>query len=141
MPGGYQEAYPGAQDTGESYGYPGQYPAEPTGWGPSEESWTAPPFPGADRQEAQPYAQDYAAPQAGYGDEQGTAAWPVAGGDPYYQETPPGGLWVPQQREAPGAAPEPGYGYPQDPQQGPPPGRDAYDSSGQGYYFTDDQRY
>ncbi|ONK15010.1 hypothetical protein [Streptomyces sp. MP131-18] len=142
-PGGYQEPYPGAQDTGESYTYAGQYAAEPAGWGSPAESWRGgPSYPGTDQQEAQPYAQDYPAQQTGYGDEQGTAAWPAAGGgDPYYQETPPGGLWVPQQREPSVAAPEPGYGYPQEPQQDPSPGRDGYDSSGQGYYFTDDQRY
>ncbi|WP_326599486.1 hypothetical protein [Streptomyces sp. NBC_01803] len=54
---------------------------------------------------------------------------------PYYQETPPGGVWMPHQRET---APQEtdGYGYPppeEHPQQG------GYDPSG--YYYTDDQRY
>ncbi|MDB1089882.1 hypothetical protein PJ985_20195 [Streptomyces sp. ACA25] len=64
---------------------------------------------------------------------------PWSGAQPSYQETPPGGVWMPQQRDP--AAPDPMTGYPQDGPHGqqpdgsyPQPG--AYDG-GQGYYYNE----
>ncbi|GAB2929298.1 hypothetical protein [Streptomyces mayteni] len=118
---------------------------------------------------ADPYA-DYAATQAfpatdgqppGQADgypttyTTGYAADPSAGqwsdGQSYYQETPPGGVWVPQQREA-GNPADAGYDYQAQQQQqqqqqqqpGGYPQQDGYDANGQpqqGYYYNNDQRY
>lgn len=88
----------GYPDYGSQHGYPAGRPAGPDSYGSY-----APPA-------GDPAAQWGAAP------------------DPYYQETPPGGVWMPQQREA---GPPSGYGYPQE----QPPRPEA-----QGYYY-DGQRY
>ncbi|WP_241562313.1 hypothetical protein [Streptomyces hoynatensis] len=76
----------------------------------------------------------------GYPQDSGSGEWPAA--VPSYQETPPGGVWMPQQRD-PSPAPvpgEPGYGYPgQD--QDPYAQQEGYDPQGQGYYYNNDQRY
>ncbi|MFG2733449.1 hypothetical protein ACGFX7_01380 [Streptomyces harbinensis] len=128
-------------------------------------------------QRQQPYAEPYAGATAGYesggydtgagydgygtpyGEQQGAPGqqqyqqdygnqWQQTT-DAYYQETPPGGVWVPQQREtaATGApAQDGGYGYPpqQDPypQQPPQPQQNGYDpAADQGYYYNEQQRY
>ncbi|RMI37397.1 hypothetical protein [Streptomyces triticirhizae] len=117
-PGAYQDSYGAAA----GYGEQGQYLAGGTDGYGYQTGW----------------AEQAATPQApeanGYGDPAG-GGW-AAGGTgetPYYQETPPGGVWVPQQRE--GVADDPlGYGYPQQPADpyGQPPG---YDATGQGFYY------
>lgn len=100
----------------------------------------------------QSYPADYpaAAPyptQGAPGDFGATTQWSgAAPGYGEYQDTPPGGVWVPPQRDAtPGA---PGYGVPQ-PEAGPYPQAQAepqpnaydHDASGQGYYFDQGPRY
>ncbi|MDT0346538.1 hypothetical protein [Streptomyces litchfieldiae] len=139
----YQDPYAAAPEPGEGYpGYPAEaYPAETPAWGTPGTDWGTHALPAEPQPDHQTYAADYAGGHGGYADEQATAAWGTAGSaDAYYQETPPGGLWVPQQRESP--VPDPGYGPPgPDEFAQPAPQYDAYDSSGQGYYFTDDQRY
>ncbi|RKN06120.1 hypothetical protein [Streptomyces radicis] len=154
-----------ARDTGDVYpdpyattaagygSYQGDYPAETPAWGTPRQDYGAEPYAPEHQQYAATYAADYAADYSGSpapADEHAGAPWPAAS-DTYYQETPPGGVWVPQQRESPVPdLPDPGYGYPQQPQQQPPqqpqaqdyPGHDAYGpSAGQGYYYSDDQRY
>ncbi|ARQ71241.1 hypothetical protein [Streptomyces marincola] len=146
----YGEGGQAPAGAGDSYGYAGSYLAGTPGWAPAEESWAAPSFPAADAAGTQSYGDpayprdQHAAERAGYGEDPGGAAgWPAAGGgDPYYQETPPGGVWVPQQRDPAGAAPGTGYGYPpQEPPRPEHPGQGQQDPQGQGYYFTDGQRY
>ncbi|WP_079032123.1 hypothetical protein [Streptomyces specialis] len=90
------------------------------------------------------YVDPYAAAAGAQGwDDYATqqqAAAPYPAEYPYHQETPPGGVWMPHQRET---APEPapgtgGYGYPP-PEEHPHHSGYGYDTSG--YYSTDDQRY
>ncbi|WP_053170964.1 hypothetical protein [Streptomyces sp. SBT349] len=148
---GYGEAPADAYDAGrDTYhdpyapvgqglgGYPGEYPSETPAWGTPQADYAAETY----QPEHQPYAATYAAADypghAVPAGDQGAAGYPPLS-DPYYQETPAGGLWVPQQRES--HVPDPGYGYPQQQPDHEYPRNDGYDSSGQGYYFTDDQRY
>jgi hypothetical protein len=139
--GTYQDPYT-APEPGEGYtGYPGGYPAETPAWGVPGADYAAPEahaYPAGPRPDAaQPYADEYAGAQAGYGEDPGTGGWPTAG-RPYYQDTPPGGLWMPPQREA--GAPDAAYGYPQS-EEYPQPPPEGYGPTGQGYHFTDEQRY
>ncbi|MFI7273437.1 hypothetical protein [Streptomyces sp. NPDC049879] len=80
----------------------------------------------------QPYTGGYPG-HGGYGDDGGPSSgqWPAAG--QYHQETPPGGVWVPQQRDTAQEQGANGYGYPPAQQDGYPSG-DPYDPSGQAYY-------
>ncbi|MGW7516755.1 hypothetical protein ACWGJ2_14300 [Streptomyces sp. NPDC054796] len=85
--------------------------------------------------EQQPYAPDPGGYDAQYGD---YAQQPQ---QPYYSETPPGGVWVPQQRDP--EAPLPPEQQPYDPYQ-PQPYPNDYDGYGNGQqpngYYYDDQR-
>ncbi|SFC73148.1 hypothetical protein [Streptomyces aidingensis] len=96
--GSYPDPYPGGPGGDRAYPeYGGQgYPEQ--GYGAQAPDGYPPP--------AQPAAYDPYA--AGEGYDTGGGQWAVAAGPSYYQETPPGGVWVPQQRDP--AMPD---GYPQ----------------------------
>lgn len=135
--GGYGEAGIGAGEAA-----PGAYaPPYQDAYGahphyapyPAAEPYTGGPPRGADDYADQPA---YSAAYAGYPEEPAPgAAWTA---DPYAQDTPPGGVWLPPQREATGA--DHGYGYPP-PQPGP---YDPYQPGGYdpgAPYPADEQRY
>ncbi len=145
---GYVDAYPGGYD---AYGAGDGYPSPPA----PEQQPVAQPYEPAYAAYSDPYIGDPAAagtdPYPDYGAQQpyqpepdqqpyGGAYAPdyaANGGFPgeaYYTETPPGGVWMPQQREPDPAAEPPGYGYPQS-----EPQPDGY--GGQGYYFDSGPRY
>ncbi|WP_067226277.1 hypothetical protein [Streptomyces sp. NBRC 109706] len=138
---GYGEPYPGAYQenyaAATGYADQGQYPAGGTDGYGYQTGWD-----GSNEYAAQ--ADQLGQPTGfggtetpGYPGESGTGGqWPQ--GTPTYQETPPGGVWVPQQREP---APEDadGYGWAQQPEGYPQ--QTGYDSSGQGYYYNNDGRY
>ncbi|UED83695.1 hypothetical protein [Streptomyces profundus] len=135
-PGAYQENYAAA--TG--YTEQGQYLAGgtdgygyQTGWEGSGE------YAAQADQLGQPTGFGGAEPP-GYTDESSVGGqWGQGGGTPTYQETPPGGVWVPQQRE-PAPDDAEGYGWAQQQPEGYPQ-QTGYDSSGQGYYYNNDGRY
>lgn len=105
--------------------YAGGYPADGgTGGYPAY----AEPYPGGYRDHGpagDPLGPPPPAPApGGYGYDDGAVGqWP-ASGPSYYPETPPGGVWMPQQRDA---VPAEGYGY-------PPPQSYAAQAEPQGYY-------
>ncbi|WP_052851841.1 hypothetical protein [Streptomyces avicenniae] len=100
---------------------------------------------GAHQQAPDPYAAQYGgdyAAQGGWTEDGGPSSgqWQTAG--QYYQETPPGGVWVPQQRDsAQQGADETEYGYPAAQQDASYPTGNGYDSSGQGYYYSDNDQH
>ncbi|SOD58717.1 hypothetical protein SAMN06297387_101289 [Streptomyces zhaozhouensis] len=126
-PGAYQDNYAGA--TG--YSEQGQYLAGGTDGYGYQTGWAdqagSPQGAGAD----------------GYGGDPAAAGgWPAGGSADasYYQETPPGGVWVPQQRG--GVADDPlGYGYPQQPAADPYGQQPGYDPSRQGGYYPNEGHY
>ncbi|MEO3753060.1 hypothetical protein [Streptomyces sp. B6B3] len=143
---GYGDGYPGGYDGyGAGDGYPGPPPpdqqpvAQP--YEPAYAAYTDPYLGDPAGTGADSYA-DYGAQQSyppgpepeqqayggGYAPDYG-AGLP---GEAYYTETPPGGVWMPQQRESDPAAEA--YGYPQG-----EPQPDGY--GGQGYYFDSGPRY
>ncbi|MGK5532300.1 hypothetical protein [Streptomyces sp. URMC 129] len=131
----------------QAFGTREPYPAPPGGEPDAEASYAAEPY------QAVPGYQESYDPAAAYADPYATvaegqawdeyAAQPYAATTyateyPYHQETPPGGVWMPHQREtAPQETTTGGYGYP--PAEEYPPQGGGYDASG--YYYTDDQRY
>jgi hypothetical protein len=151
-PDPYQDPY-GAQDPS---GYPEQPAAEP--YEPAYAAYSDPyiggagalgdqgaageqyadygtqPFQAGFPPEFQPEQQTYAASYAS--DYPAQAAFPT---ESYYSETPPDGVWVPQQRDPDPAAEATAYGYPQ-----PEPYPQAQaqpQPQAEGYYFDQGQRY
>ncbi|WP_206305904.1 hypothetical protein [Streptomyces sp. RFCAC02] len=117
-------SYAAPQDTGETYT---GYPADPY----------------LDQQPQHEHAaQDtYATGYPGDWSGQESGQWQTAGQyGAYYQETPPGGVWVPQQRDDDAG----GYGYPpQQPADGPDgyPQTPGYEPSDPGHYYGNEHRY
>ncbi|MDT0323218.1 hypothetical protein [Streptomyces millisiae] len=139
---GYQDYY---QQQGYGYAQPEQQP-----YADATESYAAysgdqyadysatQAFPATD---GQPTAQADAYPTT-YTTGYATDQWSSNGtgdGNSYYQETPPGGVWVPQQRDAPNPT-DAGYDYQAQQQPGAYPQQDGYDPT-TGYYYNNDQRY
>ncbi|MFE9388161.1 hypothetical protein [Streptomyces sp. NPDC006784] len=107
--GGYQQ-YAGYQDHASAGGYPDQ-----TGYPDHSGYQDQAGYPDHSGYQDQAGYQQYPDPYAGYGGSYGDGyGYPQQYPQPEVSETPPGGVWVPQQREGgaplPPAEPQP-YGY------------------------------
>ncbi|MFE0691533.1 hypothetical protein ACFV0Z_25655 [Streptomyces xiamenensis] len=124
----------------------GYDPAQHQPYGDPQQQPYAEPYAGAGATAAyETYGAPYGDPQQQqYAQQEYADQWQTAAADAYYQETPPGGVWVPQQREtaAPAPAQDSGYGYPPQQDTYPPqqhPG--GYDpAADQGYYYNEQQQ-
>ena len=141
----YSAGYPGGYGEGRAGQYPDRYPDEYPDYGSGTYQPDVPPEHQAQAEASVPggYPEshgagpDFGAQPGGYPQGPGTGEWSAPS---YYQDTPPGGVWMPQQRDpsrtqVPGGpnAGLPGEQAPYAPQEGYEPG--------QGYYYGNDQRY